>query len=175
MSRTLTRRAHGPAPQALPGRIRLPRPLRLERVDHRLAVNLEVASRIGERRLLIETLAGIEQNREKLLGTPKVARDAAVDQRHEGVEARVLGPAGVGARREHHRVAVGSEAKVFGDLEEIVADHVLVDVPAEEALDQQALPKDVGRDVLELGAHRNLSFDGSLTGELVVILARGAV
>jgi hypothetical protein len=39
---------------------------------------------------------------------------------------------------------------VGGDAEQVGADRLLVDLAREKALDQQALAKDVGRDVLDI-------------------------
>src|SRR5262245_51089212 len=86
-----------------------------ERLD--LAVRGEEFARVSDRCGLVETLAGVEHDREEPRRGPDVGGDPRVDERQERVEALVFSLPDAG-RRVDHRLAVGLEAEVSGDTEE---------------------------------------------------------
>ncbi len=79
----------------------------------RLSRDVEIRAREGGGGGFVETLAGIEQNRKETGSGPEIGRDAAVDERHEGVEAGVLLLAR--GRRKDDRKEAGSGPEISRD------------------------------------------------------------
>src|SRR5262245_30929774 len=131
------------SPSVLPD---TPTQARSELLARDLAHGEEVPRDIN-RVIRIEPLAGEDHSGHEARLGPYVERDPGVDQRDKGVVTLVLLVTQT-SRREDRRGAVRPQLESRGEIVEVAVDHVFIDIGREVALDQQALPDDIGRQIL---------------------------
>src|SRR5262245_63486026 len=111
-------------------------------VAHRKAVSREL-----DRAIRVEALTGEDHNGWEARLGPYVERDAGVDEWDKRVVSLVL-VATQTPRSEDRGRAVRPQLKRRSETVEIALDRGLVDIGREVTLDQQALPNDIGREIL---------------------------
>src|SRR5688572_742916 len=96
--------------------------------------------------VLVEFSAGVQDRRQKSRLDPSRDINARIDQRHESIVA-LIEVLALARRLVNDRISIGSQPQLASNVPEIVPQDTFRHVALEVTLNQQALAKDIRRDI----------------------------
>src|SRR5688500_16871805 len=96
--------------------------------------------------VFVEFSAGVQDRRQKSRLDPGRDVDTRIDQRYEGIIA-LIEILALATRLVNDRLSISSQSQLTGDVPEIVPQNTFRHVALEVTLNEQALAKDIRRDI----------------------------